>query len=44
MTVKKTYFLIILAAVLMLAGVLRGEQMTVFLKSSNICMECIGIG
>ena len=44
MTVKKTFFLIFLAAGLILAGILRGEQMTVFMKASNICMECIGIG
>ena len=33
-----------LGAVFVCAGVLRGEQDTVFIKAVNICMECIGLG
>lgn len=33
-----------LGVVLMTAGVLRGEQNIVFIKASNLCMECIGLG
>lgn len=29
---------------LMLSGIWKGEQDTVWNKAANICMECIGIG
>ena len=29
---------------MMAAGILRGEVGTVFMKSTNICLACIGIG
>lgn len=44
---KKKIFavLLITAAVISLtAGVLDGQVNTVFIKSINICMECIGLG
>lgn len=33
-----------LGLVSILIGFARGEAMTVFMKSVNICLECIGIG
>ncbi|WDV46718.1 CD1871A family CXXC motif-containing protein [Clostridiaceae bacterium M8S5] len=36
--------LIIIGIAFMVLGVFRGEVSTVFIKSINICLECIGIG
>ncbi|MBS6395579.1 MAG: hypothetical protein KH452_00295 [Clostridiales bacterium] len=41
---RTAWFLILLAAVFLGTGILRGEAAVVFTKSVNICLECIGIG
>lgn len=44
---KKRWLAVALLAVavaLMAAGVARGEVQQVWMKASNICMECIGLG
>ncbi|EHL17062.1 hypothetical protein HMPREF9630_01745 [Peptoanaerobacter stomatis] len=38
------YILIILAIILMVVGINRGDLKGVLNKSVHICMECIGIG
>lgn len=35
---------LLLGAVFVVLGVLRGENQTVLTKAINICLECIGIG
>jgi len=46
MTEKKwiPFVVMALGAVLITAGVFRGEVSTLFTKAINICLECIGIG
>ena len=36
--------LLLLAAVFVVLGVMRGEMAVVLQKAVNICLECIGIG
>ena len=35
---------LIIGIILVIAGIFRGEALTVFFKATRICMECIGIG
>ena len=43
-TRRRLQIAVIAAGVLMMAvGIARGEVDTVFLKATNICLECIGI-
>ena len=37
-------FILIAAVLLILAGILNGSAMDVFIKAINICTECIGLG
>lgn len=41
---KAAWILIMIAVIFIAVGIFRGEMADVFLKSTNICLECIGIG
>ncbi len=41
---KAPLFLLTAAAVMIAAGVWRGEAATVLSKGINLCLECVGIG
>lgn len=41
---KAPLFLLAAAAVMIAAGVWRGEAATVLSKGINLCLECVGIG
>ncbi|WP_367925682.1 CD1871A family CXXC motif-containing protein [uncultured Ruthenibacterium sp.] len=44
---KKRYLaiaILVVAVGMMAVGILRGEAQQVWMKASNICMECIGLG
>lgn len=38
------YIVLVLAVVLIAAGVMRGENKIILTKAINICLECIGVG
>lgn len=41
---KSTLLLLLAASVLIAIGILRQENVTVFQKGINLCLECVGIG
>ena len=41
---KSALFFLLLAVLFIGIGIYREEVSTVFIKSVNICLECIGIG
>ncbi len=41
---KSTLLLLLAASVLIAVGILRQENVTVFQKGINLCLECVGIG
>ena len=43
-TILIATLLLLIGAVSVFFGVRRGEVQTVYQKSTNICLECVGIG
>lgn len=41
---KSTLLLLLAASVLIAVGIFRHENVTVFQKGINLCLECVGIG
>ena len=41
---RRTVLLLAVAAALITAGLLLGQQSAVLAKAINVCLECIGIG
>ncbi|MBO4386718.1 MAG: hypothetical protein J5817_06835 [Treponema sp.] len=37
-------FLLLLSLAFVAAGIFRRETFRIFIKASNVCLECIGIG
>ena len=37
-------FLLLLSLAFVAVGIFRNENFSIFIKASNICLECIGIG
>ncbi len=38
------YMILFIAAVMIITGIICGENMDVLTKAANVCTECIGIG
>ncbi len=36
--------LLVLAIFLLLVGITQGEGVTIFVKATHLCLECVGIG
>jgi hypothetical protein len=41
---RAAVLMVILAALMMALGVMRGEAREVFQKAMRVCLECIGLG
>lgn len=41
---KKAFFFLLIALLMITLGMYRGEQKEIFIKAVNICLECIGVG
>lgn len=41
---RPAFLILILAAVLILIGIMAGQPESVLAKAATICLECIGIG
>lgn len=44
MKVWYRYMILAAAVVMITAGIIRQEHLTVYKKAINICLECIGVG